>query len=99
MDSPSTNPPGASIISQQLSDAIQAFEELIPYEKELASEPIFIGHLGDNVLAKSLRYLREGKPDAEIIKYLEEAGRSLKKYRRDQYPSSNPIRVYRKDHL
>lgn len=99
MDSSSTNPLGESFLSPELKEAIQAFEQAVFMEKELAAEPIFVGHLSDHVKGTVLRYLLEGRSDSEIIEYLNEAGRSFKQYRRDQHPSSNPIRVYRKDHL
>lgn len=99
METHSPNPPAVSFLSAQLREAIQAFEMAVFTEKELAAEPIFIGHLSDNVKGKALKYLLEGRTDSEIIAYLEEAQRSFKKYRRDHHPSSNPIRVYRKDHL
>lgn len=99
MDPSSTNPLGESFLSNELKEAIQAFEQAVFTEKELAAEPIFVGHLSDHIKGTALRYLLEGRPDAEIIEYLDEAGRSFRQYRRDQRPSSNPIRVYRKDHL
>lgn len=99
MEPASTNPLGESFVNPRLKDAFQTFEQVVFLEKELAAEPIFIGHLSDHVKGTALRYLLEGRPDSEIVTYFEEAGRSFKKYRRDQHPSSNPIRVYRKDHL
>lgn len=99
MDSPSTNPPVDNAPFPELKQALDVFKQVVFYEKELAAEPIFIGHLSDHVKSTALEYLLEGRPVSEIIKYLEEAQQSFKQYRSDQQPRSNPIRTYRKDHL
>jgi len=99
MEPESTNPPVESSPYPELKEALEVFEQVVFYEKELAAESIFIGHLSDHVKGTALRYLLEGRPVPEIIAYLEEAQRSFKQYRRDQLPRSNPIRVYKKEHL
>lgn len=96
MDSPSPNPPGI-VISEEVQHTIRLFRQVVGHEKELASDPIMMGHMGDFVMKQVLMFLLEGRTDEEIVRYITNAQQSFRKHRSNPHPSDNPIKVYRRD--
>ncbi len=88
-----------SAIPQPIRDAIERFESVSRTEKELARDPVLVGHMADYALARALKSIMRGDSVQHIVWKLEEAIQSLRNQRHEKHPTSTTIRIFRRDEL